>query len=874
MPTLSPDVDFNVASEAPIAPVDYSGIARLVGDGITSATQAQEVDSGALDTELMRGLKKVRMLHDRGRSSEGHALESDLLTKYTAAGGNLGSPRIKTAVQGITGRDPEDFGNTPEEVALQETLKSDAYSAAVIGTYATDRDLTPEERREKALGVLSIKEGRAAILEQAAFNWTAEGEAALMGTISDFEDTIFGGAFLNAANGGELTLEDTQQAQGALIEFRRGIESRRPANVSNEEWSSVTKRLDQTAGQLQFFSDMASNENVGARAISDIQMAIKAADIDDIQKNWLLKMATADPQYLQEMSLFPSEVVDIMSSLQMPGDGGLTPGQLRDASITDPYPENNAKDMTSQQVFNNLNNISKGTQFTGDMRNNEDLRDAWGMATTMGLSNLNELAERGEWLTGEQYEKVFNEKFFEQLNSIKDTDPTLYDAVSSRAQRALTQTGNALQSRLKSVGAKVPADLDTASGEWILRPEGVRRSGVPPNVADHLIAAAVAEYGGDEQSALTAMMNEEGELFPGDRRSQSAYAQVMGDQEDNLQRVGQLTSSINAVLGIQGTLTDARGRPRAGDPEQSSRLLRLVDQKEGGGDYNTLFSHSQRGQGAFEGVNVSTMTLGELAEFSSTSGNYGNWVKEELRKAGKDPRIATPMGRYQIVGTTMREVAKEMGLSDSTVFTPAVQDAMFHHIARKALSGKTSAAQKRAAMRGKWEGFKTVSDPQLDRAIAEFEGSESPSFEVETRASRADVGGIGARIFEDSQDKEDSQATVTSSNTAPQVSVAPTPRPDAAELAVDPGVASEEKSEGERTASQVATEMSKQLAESVMSKLSDKDKRILAANGVKAEDLEVFASVEEAEKALADGEVPSGTVYVTGDGKVRKLEAE
>jgi hypothetical protein len=87
----------------------------------------------------------------------------------------------------------------------------------------------------------------------------------------------------------------------------------------------------------------------------------------------------------------------------------------------------------------------------------------------------------------------------------------------------------------------------------------------------------------------------------------------------------------------------------------------------------------------------------------------------------------------------MREVAKEMGLSDSTVFTPAVQDAMFHHIARKALSGKTSAAQKRAAMRGKWEGFKSVSDPQLDRAIAEFEGSESPSYEVETRASRADV---------------------------------------------------------------------------------------------------------------------------------------
>lgn len=145
-------------------------------------------------------------------------------------------------------------------------------------------------------------------------------------------------------------------------------------------------------------------------------------------------------------------------------------------------------------------------------------------------------------------------------------------------------------------------------------------------------------------------------------------------------------------------------------------LFALIDKTEGGGNYDTLFGHSQRG-GRFDGVRVSDMTLAQLSDFASPSGQYGQWVK------GQVGRVATPMGRHQIVGTTLRGAAKEMGLSPETKFTPQTQDAIADHLAARRLAGLRSPAAKRAALRAEWEGFKHVSDSALDQAIAQFEAN-------------------------------------------------------------------------------------------------------------------------------------------------------
>ena len=144
----------------------------------------------------------------------------------------------------------------------------------------------------------------------------------------------------------------------------------------------------------------------------------------------------------------------------------------------------------------------------------------------------------------------------------------------------------------------------------------------------------------------------------------------------------------------------------------------LIDRFEAGsGGYDTLFGQAQRAGKQFEGTRVSEKTLGELYQFSDTSGAYGAYVK------GANPKgvLATPMGRYQFVGTTLKDVAKKMGLPDDTVFNKETQDSMFLFLARDVISGKRQ-AQKRDALRRTWDGFRNATDTELNQMIAEIEG--------------------------------------------------------------------------------------------------------------------------------------------------------
>ena len=152
---------------------------------------------------------------------------------------------------------------------------------------------------------------------------------------------------------------------------------------------------------------------------------------------------------------------------------------------------------------------------------------------------------------------------------------------------------------------------------------------------------------------------------------------------------------------------------------ESGSLFGLIDKTEGGGNYSTLFGHSQREGGQFAGVDVSNMTIDQAVEFASPSGKYGQWV------AGKVGRVSTPMGRHQIVGSTLRAAAAEMGLSGDTKFSPEVQNQIAVHLARRRLAGAKTMAEKRSALRLEWEGFKNVSDSDLNDAIYRFENNES-----------------------------------------------------------------------------------------------------------------------------------------------------
>ncbi len=89
---------------------------------------------------------------------------------------------------------------------------------------------------------------------------------------------------------------------------------------------------------------------------------------------------------------------------------------------------------------------------------------------------------------------------------------------------------------------------------------------------------------------------------------------------------------------------------------------------ESGGDYNALFGFSNRPGGQFSNVRLTDMTVGEALAFADPSGPYGQWV------AGQVGRVATPMGAYQVVGTTLRAAMQGLGLTGNERMTPELQD--------------------------------------------------------------------------------------------------------------------------------------------------------------------------------------------------------
>lgn len=167
----------------------------------------------------------------------------------------------------------------------------------------------------------------------------------------------------------------------------------------------------------------------------------------------------------------------------------------------------------------------------------------------------------------------------------------------------------------------------------------------------------------------------------------------------------------NTNTSITGTLPDS--------------FLNAIDVTEGQGNYNTLFSNAQSQEGnPFNGIDVTQYTVNDLLEFSNPQGgegSYGQWVAEN--RLDRKGTVATPMGRYQLTHTKVKEALEQGIITEEDQFTPEVQDRIAENIARNAVQGK-SKEEARKALRGVWDGFnnKKITNDVLDSIIDDLQG--------------------------------------------------------------------------------------------------------------------------------------------------------
>jgi hypothetical protein len=133
-------------------------------------------------------------------------------------------------------------------------------------------------------------------------------------------------------------------------------------------------------------------------------------------------------------------------------------------------------------------------------------------------------------------------------------------------------------------------------------------------------------------------------------------------------------------------------------------IATAIDIGEASGDYGALLGFTNRPGRKFDDVDVTKMTVNELIDFSSPEGAYGSYSKRQVG------RVATPMGRYQIVGKTLRTLAKKLNLSGEEMFTPELQDKMFLALLRgrgydQYKAGEISKQQLIDNLQNEWAGL-------------------------------------------------------------------------------------------------------------------------------------------------------------------------
>lgn len=148
---------------------------------------------------------------------------------------------------------------------------------------------------------------------------------------------------------------------------------------------------------------------------------------------------------------------------------------------------------------------------------------------------------------------------------------------------------------------------------------------------------------------------------------------VSQDERSSAQDRFGTTADVNAAASNGQTV----GPPVAATPQAPDAYYSIPPAIKAGifkgedtnGNYDTLFAHSDRPGGPFEKTRVSQMTVDQAIQFASPSGQYGQWVQQHNHGV-----LATPMGAYQVVGSTLARAKEGLGLSGSEQMTPQLQD--------------------------------------------------------------------------------------------------------------------------------------------------------------------------------------------------------
>ena len=676
-------------------------------------------------------------------------MANSVIMSYQNAGYEI-TTQLKRDIEARFGISVDELTFDPEQARIDAITSEPLYQA----TYAElmrSGSVTEDEAHQIAVQnyeTALIRDQKLEQIEKAGLEgwenggretWTAD----LNATLTSVDQVA-----AQAMSGDPLAKADVENLKNVAEVYKADLKSTIPSYLSDSERTNIEqdidRRIDARVGQLEAMSEdddirRAINDYVEANPDVSRQAALDA--LFEEQGGLTSGVGGGTPSIAQKKE-YLEEVLELNISGVRTAPTEALINHMRFGS---PIPPGGLAEPvtleTQEQAQSAISaNVKASTNFTSEELKNPDNAAAYAAHVAQSwAAQKDSITEGFGYLTSEEFIGLYGspEAFRRKTEVIFDHSPELYEAmvrdVRTMSESIATQIeGEAeglIEKGIRLKGRKFPLEL--IDGQLYVplsaAPEEDRRRRFNP----------LSEFTETDKGYLVPrglFTDEDRKGNPRSTKTDNIYNML-----DTVSTMRQYGAKIDVEDILSGKAEgDDVPTPQGSGESVPNPFLEIIDRTEGGGDYNTLFGFSNKSGRQYAGVNVSDMTISELNTFAKSG--YGEWVKGELAKSGQEARIATPMGRYQFVNTTLQAQAKEMGLSPDTVFTPEVQDAMFNHYMTKRLSGKSSMAAKRAAARGGWEGFKHVSDAELDAAIIAFENGESftsvmSGSEFQTRAS-------------------------------------------------------------------------------------------------------------------------------------------
>jgi hypothetical protein len=288
MPGLfSPDVNFNIQPESPVAPVAaptsfIEGALNLAGSFLQTEARARgssgRGSEGEADPNLAVFAEEVMKVESirQGRGDAAAALAEKAVARNFAEAGYDLSPSYQRVYSSITGREFKSYGVDPVEYARQQTLASSEAQALLLKQSIINPNGTQQEWEEAALRKVNEFQANKFYLDQSK----TQDQVDFVTPYSRQDGVVISDQQAYIQHVDNLTSSAMEDLYALFKSGRRPTEGQveelsivvnaefgrleRPKGITDDQWAPIEKRRKNFQEQIDRFKKVASNEELSA----------------------------------------------------------------------------------------------------------------------------------------------------------------------------------------------------------------------------------------------------------------------------------------------------------------------------------------------------------------------------------------------------------------------------------------------------------------------------------------------------------------------------------------------------------------------------------------------------------------------------------